>query len=108
MTDTNRIILVVILTVRRSNLDEFRAFERHAARVMAKYGGAIERTVEVDSLDDSILKEIHIVAFPDAAQLAMYRRDDELASFIHLRGASVITTEILTGRNGPDYSPRVA
>jgi uncharacterized protein (DUF1330 family) len=106
MKEENRIILVVILTVRRSNVDEFRAFERHAVTVMAKYGGAIERTVEVDSLDDGILKEIHIVTFPDAERLAMYRRDEELAPFLHLRRASVMATEIFTGRDGPDYSQK--
>ncbi|MDB5036086.1 MAG: hypothetical protein JWQ98_3327 [Chlorobi bacterium] len=101
----SRVILVAILTVRRSHLDEFRAFERLAAGVMAKYGGAIERTVVADNPDDDgTVKEIHIVAFPDAGRLAMYRRDDELAPFLHLRAASVISTEILAGTDGPDYS----
>ena len=39
--------LVAILTVRREALERFRAFERHAATVMARHGGRIERTVVV-------------------------------------------------------------
>ncbi|HET9489781.1 MAG TPA: hypothetical protein VFR64_08520 [Methylomirabilota bacterium] len=41
--------LVVILTVRREALEQFRAFEAQAAAVMTTHGGRIERTV-VDRL----------------------------------------------------------
>jgi len=41
------VTLVAILTVRRDALEQFRAFERHAAAVMRAHGGRIERTVVV-------------------------------------------------------------
>lgn len=43
------VTLVVILTVRREALEQFRAFEAQAAAVMTTHGGRIERTV-VDRL----------------------------------------------------------
>ena len=36
-------LLVVILTVRRARLDDFRRFESQAAQIMARHGGRIER-----------------------------------------------------------------
>ncbi|KYF81614.1 hypothetical protein [Sorangium cellulosum] len=96
--------LVVILTVRCEALDAFRAYERKAAAVMARYGGAIERTV-VTAPDSAglRLKEVHIVTFPDEQAFSAYRRDGELGAVAHLRDASVVETEILRGEEGPDY-----
>jgi hypothetical protein len=98
------VILVAILTVRRDALDEFRAFERHAAAVMRAHGGRIERTVVVTpDPAPGLLKEIHLVTFPDGAALQAYRSDARLAELAHLRTASVVATEVLLGEDGPDY-----
>jgi len=98
------VTLVVILTVRCGAVEEFRAFERGAARVMARYGGAIERAVVVPPEEGSeLLKEIHIVTFPDEQARAAYRADPELRSIAHLRDAAVVKTEVLIGEDGPDY-----
>jgi hypothetical protein len=98
------VTLVVILTVRCDALDAFRAYERRAAAVMARYGGAIERTV-VTAPDGGglTLKEIHLVTFPDEQAFSAYRGDAELGEVAHLRSASVVHTEILRGEEGPDY-----
>jgi uncharacterized protein (DUF1330 family) len=96
--------LVVILTVRRRALDSFRAFERRAATVMARYGGRIERTVVVDpDPSTELLKEVHVVTFPDDDALERYRNDAELAAALPLREASVAATELLVGEDGPEY-----
>jgi uncharacterized protein (DUF1330 family) len=96
--------LVVILTVRRRALDSFRAFERRAAAVMARYGGRIERTVVVDpDASSDVLKEVHVVTFPSAAAMEGYRNDAALAAALPLREASVTATELLVGEDGPDY-----
>lgn len=96
--------LVVILTVRHRALDTFRAFERRAAAVMARYGGAIERSVVVPPESGSeLLREIHVVTFPDVEALEGYRADVELRSIAHLRDLAVVKTEILIGEEGPDY-----
>jgi len=98
--------LVVILTVRTAALDQFRTFEAEAARVMAKHGGAIERTVAISSEPgDELVKEVHIVTFPDREAMRAYQRDAELRGAAHLREASVVHTETLVGEDGPDYSP---
>jgi uncharacterized protein (DUF1330 family) len=96
--------LVVILTVLSEALDMFRAFETKAAGVMARHGGAIERTVVVPpGGEGSFLKEVHIVTFPDGQALSAYQADPALAEVAHLRAASVVKTEILLGEDGPDY-----
>ena len=95
---------VVILTVRREAIDEFHAFERHAARVMARHGGRIERAVVIDpDRAAPTFREVHVVTFPDEATFVAYRNDPRLAEQAHLRDASVVTTEILVGTDGPDY-----
>jgi uncharacterized protein (DUF1330 family) len=99
------IALVAILTVRRSALEQFREYERHAATVMAAHGGRIERTVVVEPADaPDLIKEIHVVSFPGEEAYAAYRRDARLAALAHLREESVVDAEILAGKDGPSYA----
>ena len=101
--------LVVILTVRGEAIDKFRIFERQAARVMAKHGGAIERTVVIPPVrPGEVLKEIHIVTFPNEQALEAYREDSDLKQLAHLREEAVVQTEIFVGEDGPDYTPDAA
>jgi len=95
----------VTLTVRRDALERFREFERHAATIMATYGGRIERTVVSEGPTPDLVKEIHIVTFPDEAAFRSYRNDARLAAHAHLREASVVHTEIVVGEDGPRYEP---
>jgi GNAT superfamily N-acetyltransferase len=98
------VTLVAILTVRRAALDQFRAFERHAATIMADHGGRIERTVVVTpAATPDLVKEIHVVTFPDERAFAAYRGDVRRDALAHLREASVVATEILVGEDGPRY-----
>jgi hypothetical protein len=98
------VTLVGILTVRRDALDEFRAFERHAAAVMRAHGGRIERTVVVTpDPAPGLVKEIHVVTFSDEPAFRAYRGDARLAELAHLREASVVATDVLVGEDGPDY-----
>jgi hypothetical protein len=98
------VTIVAILVVRRRALEPFRVFERHAAGVMAAHGGRIERTVVVPVADSpDLLREIHVVTFPDARSFQAYREDGRLADLAHLREASVVSTEVFVGEDGPDY-----
>jgi GNAT superfamily N-acetyltransferase len=98
------VTLVAILTVRREALHEFRAFERHAAAIMRAHGGRIERTVVVAAEPaSSLVKEIHLVTFPDEPAFRAYRSDPRLAELAHLREVSVVATQVLIGEEGPDY-----
>ncbi|MCB9564073.1 MAG: DUF1330 domain-containing protein [Kofleriaceae bacterium] len=98
--------VVAILTVRAAEAAGFRAYEREAARVMARHGGRIERTVVAPGGgDDATFREVHVVTFPDAAAFAAYRADPDpaLAALAPRRAAAVIATELLVGADGPDY-----
>ncbi len=97
------ITLVVILTVRRGAADLFRSFERQAAVVMSRHGGAIERTVVAPGESEELFREIHIVTFPSHEAFAAYRGDQALRAIVHLREESVVATEVIEGEDGPDY-----
>lgn len=98
------ITLVAILTVRKDALEQFRAFETHAARVMKKHGGRIERSIVVAAHEASeLMKEVHVLTFPNVEAFAAYRADPQLARFAHLRDQAVVDTELLTGEDGPSY-----
>jgi uncharacterized protein (DUF1330 family) len=97
-------LLVVTLTVRPGALDAFRAFERQAARIMARHGGAIERAVYIPPAQPGApSQEVHLVSFPSPEALAAYRADPALQALASLREAAVLHTEILTGEEGPRY-----
>ena len=95
--------IVAIITVRKAALEQFRTFERHAAAVMATHGGRIERTVVVSADGADVLKEIHVVTFPDDGAHRAYRADDRRRALAHLRDEAVVHTEILIGEDGPKY-----
>jgi uncharacterized protein (DUF1330 family) len=98
------VTLVVILTIREGALEELRAFETSAARVMAKHGGSIERSVVISSPHPGAdAREVHVVTFPDAAAYAAYRADEALVALAPLRARAIVSTEVLVGEDGPDY-----
>ena len=97
--------LVAILTVRREAIDKLRAYEAHAAQVMKKHGGRFERTVVVvPEGSPELMKEIHVVTFPNEQAFAAYRKDERLTKFAHLRDESVVDTELFVGEDGPSYA----
>ena len=97
--------LVAILTVRREAIAKFRAYEAHAAQVMKKHGGRFERTVVVvPEGSPELMKEIHVVTFPNEQAFAAYRKDERLTKFAHLRDESVVATELFVGEDGPSYA----
>ena len=100
------VLVVAILTVRRARTDEFHRFESAASKIMARHGGAIERTVVRDASPDDApetFRELHLVRFPDEAAFRAYRGDPELAALAALREAAIVATELWTGTDGPTY-----
>jgi uncharacterized protein (DUF1330 family) len=96
--------VVAILTVRRDARADFEAFERAAARIMRRHGGAIERTVAVTAAPGSATEtEIHLVTFPDAERFAAYRADPELLAMSELRERGVAAVTVYLGEEGPSY-----
>ena len=99
-----RMTIVAIVTVRKSAIDKFHAFERHAAAVMKRHGGRIERTIVAAAVGSPhLVKEIHVVTFPNEQAFSAYRSDERLLELAQLREESVVHTEVLIGEDGPDY-----
>jgi uncharacterized protein (DUF1330 family) len=99
-----RLVIVAILTVRDGALQLFREYEIKAAAAMARYGGAIERTfVEEAAYPEQQVREVHVVSFPNRAAFERYRSDAELNGLKELRAVCIARTELLLGRDGPDY-----
>lgn len=97
-------LIVALLTVRRDRADDFRRYETAAARIMARHGGAIERTVvEATPHDAETFRELHLVRFPDEAALRAYRADPELTALADLRAAAIASTETWPATDGPAY-----
>lgn len=100
-------ILVAILTVQRDLVHEYRAYERRAAAIMADHGAKIERTVVVQPEADSVtFKEVHIIRFPNSDARAAYRADPRYLEIAPIREKVVVSTEVLVGEEGPDYTGR--
>lgn len=97
-------LLLVTLTVRRDELEAFRAFELDAARVMAAHGGRIERAL-LDDDGGPTVRELHLVRFPDAAALSAYRDDPRTQAMAPQRARVVVATEVRPVVDGPGYAP---
>src|SRR5688500_14413671 len=99
-----RVVIVAILTPHRDSMELFREYETKAAVIIARHGGVIERTVvEEPSEAETPIREIHVITFPDLKAFHSYRADVDLASLAGMRRASIAHTELLIGRDGPDY-----
>lgn len=91
-------VLVAILTVRLDAEARYRAYEAKAERIMARYGGAIERVIAVEGETADTFREVHVVRFPDEAAFAAYRKDAEVVALAGERAEVILRTEILRGR----------
>ena len=104
MNQQSDLIIIAILTLHPGAGDAFREYETRAAKILMRYGGAIERTVVVEpAAPQDPVREVHILRFPSLNAFTRYRTDAELAVLANLRAASIADTEVLLGREGPDY-----
>ena len=92
-------LVVVVLTIREGAIDEFRRYERSAAEIMARYGGAIEHAYELPGD-----RELHVVRFLDDDAFAAYRADPELAGLRELRDSVIAGTELWPANELPAYA----
>lgn len=101
-----RLILVVTLEVRNEAAADFERFETHAAAIMSRSQGRIERVIRLDgeTAGDSF-REVHIVSFPDQVAFDAYRRDPELTALKRLREKAIVKTEIVQGHDHAVYGP---
>ena len=103
-TSNEPLLVVALLTIRPGATDQFHEFELQAARVLARFGAVIERTITLEASSSDDQREIHVVCFPSKQAFDAYRIDPELASLAELRAASIAHTELWMGCEGPRYS----
>lgn len=101
--ETEALVIVATLTVRRALLDRFREYETSATRIMHKYGGGLERTIVEDGADGEWMREVHILRFPSRQAFEAYRTDLESLSLSADRADVIVATEMLLGHDGPLY-----
>ena len=97
------VIVVALLTVRRAELDRFRAYETFAIARVRAHGGDLERAVELDDPDPALVRELHVLRFPDAEAFARFRADSLLADRQVERAAVIVDTVVWTGVDVPPY-----
>ncbi len=99
------VLLLARLFIHPGREREFREFETAAARIMARYGGRIERVIRPLSAtpEDPLPHEIHLVSFPSQEQFDAYRADAELAGLAALRQTAIVRTELVIGGEGEAY-----
>ena len=96
-------VLVVVLTLPRTKAGLFRDYEQKAARIMARYGGRIEKVME--TREETVLTEIHWVVFPAEESFAAYQKDEELAALQPARMECGVETKVWRGQDRPVYGP---
>ena len=99
MIVTNRFIRIVSLWIHPGQGAAFEAFERDAARIMARHGGRIDQAVRVTASegDHSQPYEIHVVSFPDKAAADSYAADPQTVELRRRRDLIIARTEVVTG-----------
>jgi antibiotic biosynthesis monooxygenase (ABM) superfamily enzyme len=95
--------VLVRLWIHRGLEAEFEAYEHKVSRIMARYGGVIERTIRPMGASDDEPFEVHVLRFPGQDLYHAYQDDAERRSLSGERACIVTNTDILVGVPGPDY-----
>ena len=97
------VYILVRLWIRRGLEAEFEAYERKVARIMARYGGVIERAIRTSGASDDQPFEIHVLRFPSQDLYDAYRDDAERHSLSGERARIIANTDSFVGTPGPTY-----
>jgi uncharacterized protein (DUF1330 family) len=104
-----RYSLVVSLWIRPGQEEAFEAFEREAARRMARHGGRIDAAVRTapkgaaTGPDEATAYEVHIVSFPDKAASDAYANDPQTVAAREKRTAIIAQTIVMPGSEAGPY-----
>ena len=85
---------------------KFEAYERKVSRIMARYGGVIERAIRTSEASDDGSDEpfeVHVLKFPSRDLYEAYRDDAERRSLSGERAGIITNTDIFVGTPGPTY-----
>jgi antibiotic biosynthesis monooxygenase (ABM) superfamily enzyme len=105
---TPPLYIVVRLWIAQGRAAEFEAYERKVSRIMARYGGVIERAIRTSGAPDAGSEEpfeVHVLKFPSRERYDAYRDDAERRSLSGERAGIITNTDSLIGTPGPTYSP---
>jgi antibiotic biosynthesis monooxygenase (ABM) superfamily enzyme len=105
---SDRFVLLVHLWIHPGQEAAFEAFEREAARLMARHGGRIDTAIRMTSPDgagpnDATPYEVHVVSFPDRAAWEAYGQDPETLKLREKRGQIIARTALMQGREAGPY-----
>jgi antibiotic biosynthesis monooxygenase (ABM) superfamily enzyme len=105
---TNRYARIVSLWIHPGQEAAFEAFEREAARIMARHGGQIDYAVRMSPLEgagpnDATPHEIHAVSFPDKAAADAYAGDPDTLAQREKRARIISRTVLMAGREAGPY-----
>jgi antibiotic biosynthesis monooxygenase (ABM) superfamily enzyme len=103
---TPPLYILVRLWIHRGLETEFEAYERKVSRIMARYGGVVERAIRTlrapDDWSDEPF-EVHVLKFPSRDLYDAYREDAERRSLSSERDGIVTNADVLVGTPGPPY-----
>jgi antibiotic biosynthesis monooxygenase (ABM) superfamily enzyme len=103
---TPSLYILVRIWIHKGLETEFEAYERKVSRIMARYGGVIERAIRtVRASDDRSDEpfEVHVLKFPSRDLYDAYRDDAERHSLSDERAGIVTNSDSLVGTPGPTY-----
>jgi uncharacterized protein (DUF1330 family) len=98
--------ILVRLWIHKDREAELEAYERKVARIMARYGGVVERAIRVSRASEDASNEpfeVHLLKFPSSDLYDAYRNDEERRSLSGERDSIIAKTDILVGTPGPTY-----
>lgn len=98
--------ILVRLWIRQGLEAEFEAYERKVSRIMARYGGVVERAIRASRGADEESSEpfeVHVLKFPSRDLYDAYRDDAERRSLSGERAGIITNTDTLFGTPGPTY-----
>lgn len=95
--DEAPLLLWVQIWLRDADVAGFEAYERRAARVLARHGARVERAFRpLDAAEDPALPfEIHLLSFPDRAALVAWQADPERLATQAERDRVIARTEVM-------------
>jgi hypothetical protein len=105
---SGRSVRVVSLWIHPGQEAAFDAFEREAARNMARHGGRIDHAVRVAPMEEegtagATPYEIHVVSFPDGAATQAYASDPATLALAERRKQIIARTMVIAGREAGPY-----
>ena len=104
---TPPLYILVRLWIHKGLETEFEAYERKVSRIMARYGGVIERAIRTSKASDDGSDEpfeVHLLKFPSRDRYDAFRDDAERRSLGGERAGIITNTDVLVGTPGPTYA----